>query len=411
MKRAGRLWSAIIERQNLVWAAHRASRGKRGKLEVRRFWADFDASIDQLRRELVAGTFGVGCFNTFQVFDPKERTIHAARFAERVFHHALMRWCEPVLDRRLIHHTYACRKGKGRLAALETAQRAMRRHPWYVQMDIRKYFESIDHEVLLCQLRRVFKDRTLLNWFERIVGSHPSGEAGKGLPIGSLTSQHFANHYLGAIDRFAENSPTVKAYVRYMDDFVLWGEDAGRLLEVGRGIETLAREDLRLRLKHVAQPRPCGHGISLLGWRVFPTHAELNRRSRVRFTRKMRWLEAAWRKGRIGEVDLQQRATALTAFTLPAKSFQWRQRALAKFRCLAIGLEPGEPGWQLEQQCQELPFRQPQQLEAGEPQQQRWLPPRPQLRSNTPDGAIRSKQGTEPAMDLLPKEDAPMGTN
>lgn len=411
MKRHGNLWPSIIDRQNLVWAAHRAARGKRGKLEVCRFWTDFDASIDQLRQELVAGTFAVGCFNTFKVFDPKERTIHAARFVERVFHHALMRLCEPVLDRRLIYHTYACRVGKGRLAALETAQRAMRHYPWYLQMDIRKYFESIDHEVLLRQLKRVFKDNTLLGWFERIIGSHRLEGAGKGLPIGSLTSQHFANHYLGPIDRFAEGSASVKGYVRYMDDFVCWGEDAGSLLDVGRCIKGQLHDDLRLTLKHVAQPRPCSHGISLLGWRVFPTHAELNRRSRVRFTRKMRWLESAWTQGRISEAAVQQRATALTAFTLPAKSFQWRQRAFAKFRCMAIGLEPGEPGWQLEQQCQELPFRQPQQEHAGQPQQQPRLPPRPQLRSNTPDRVIRQTQGTEPAIDLLPDGDYPSGTN
>ncbi|MCC5842597.1 MAG: hypothetical protein JJT96_20945 [Opitutales bacterium] len=411
MKRHGHLWPDIIDRQNLVWAAHRAARGKRGKLEVRRFWKDFDASIDQLRRELVAGTFVVGCFNTFKVFDPKERTIHAARFVERVFHHALMRWCEPILDRRLIHHTYACRTGKGRLAALETAQRAMRQYPWYLQMDVRKYFESIDHGVLLHQLRRVFKDKTLLGWFERIIDSHRLGDAGKGLPIGSLTSQHFANHYLGAIDRFAENSSSVKAYVRYMDDFVCWGNDAGSLIDVGRRIEKLVQDDLRLSLKHVAQPRPSRHGISLLGWRVFPTHAELNRRSRLRFTRKMRWLEAAWTQGAASDAAVQQRVTALTAFTLPAKSFHWRQRCLSRFRCMAIGLEPGEPGWQLEQQCAELPFRQPQQQHPHEPQQQHRLPPCPKLRSDTLDGVIRQLQGTEPAMDPLAAMDPPAATN
>lgn len=141
--------------------------------------------------------------------------------------------------------------------------------------------------------------------------------------------------------------------------------------------------------------------MNFLGFRIFPGYRVLNRASKTRYRRKLRLLDRLCEEGALSEPVLQQCLTALTAFTLPARSWHFRQRTLAPFRSSAIGHEPGEPGRQLEQQRQQLPCRQPQQEQPGQPQQQHRLPPGPQLRPNPPDGGIRQHQGTEPAADPL----------
>ena len=288
MKRIGNLWPAVIERGNLVRAFHQAARGKRHKVEVLRFARDLDGNLDRLREELENRTFETGKFNVFKVYDPKERTIHAARFPERVFHHALMNLCEPVLERQAVFHSYACRKGKGRLAAIVAAEKAARGGAWYLKLDIRKYFESIPQERLIGRLHRLFKDADILYWLEQILRGHRGGEqpswlfrspgfqpglsreaamagrmpafrdrlevcppfscecsrAGRGLPIGSLTSQHLANFDLGPLDRFCQEHPAVNAYCRYMDDFVCWGDDKVAMIALGREIQQFVERQL-----------------------------------------------------------------------------------------------------------------------------------------------------------------------
>ena len=379
MKRTGNLWSAVVEHGNLVRAFHQAARGKRHKLEVRRFAADLDGNLERLRRELEDGSFPTGRFHVFKVFDPKERTIHAARFPERVFHHALMTLCEPVLERQSVFHSYACRKGKGRMRAIGAARQAARRHAWYLKLDIRKYFESIPHGLLLARLRRVFKDPEVLFWFDRIIRGHRPGE-GKGLPIGSLTSQHLANFFLGPLDRFCQAHPAVKAYCRYMDDFVCWGEDKAGLVALGREIGRAVEQELGLALKHPPSAQPAARGMDFLGYRIFPGHAELNRRSKVRYRRRLRLLAELHGAGRLSEAGVQQRLTALTAFVLPVRSWRFRRRVMEPIRSAAIGLEPGEPGRQLEQQREQLPRREPQQQQPVQQQQQQRVPHCPQLR-------------------------------
>jgi RNA-directed DNA polymerase len=392
MRRAGNLWAGVIERGNLVRAFHQAARGKRGKAEVRRFAADLDGNLERMRRELEERCFEIGRYHVFEVHDPKRRTIHAARFPERVFHHALMNVCEPVLERTAIFHSYACRRGKGRLAAVAAAQQAARHAAWHLKLDIRKYFDSVPHDRLLDRVRRVIKDPEVLHWLETILRSHHP-ETGVGLPIGSLTSQHLANFYLGSLDRHCQGLTGVTAYVRYMDDFVCWGGEKAALLAAGREIRRYAEQALGLALKHPPCPQATARGMDFLGDRLFPTHTVLNRRSKVRYRRRLRILATLHEAGTISEHALQQRLTAATAFVRPARSHGFRLRAMETIRSSAIGHEPGEPGRQLEQQRDQRPRREPQQQHAGQPQQQQRFPARPQLSPPATEGAGMSPLG------------------
>lgn len=335
MRRVGGLFDAIADRDNLRQAYHKARRGKRHGGEARAFGERLDANVAAMADELDAGTIAVGEYRQFVLRDPKERVITAPCFRERVLHHAVMNVCEPHFERWLIADTYACRKGKGRIAALGRARRFAGRYGWFLKLDVRKYFDSVPHDVLLARLGRKFKDARLLALLGRIVRSFRAA-IGRGLPIGSLTSQHLANFYLGAFDRFAKEGLGVRGYVRYMDDVAVWSDDKAELKRALKEGAAFLREELGLEWKPSPYLNRTRHGMDFLGGRVFATHVVLGRRARVRYRRKLAWLEAAFARGEIGEAELQQRATALTAFTQAGGVSGWKFRQ-AVLTSLAAG--------------------------------------------------------------------------
>ena len=378
MRRAGQLIAAIADPNNLRLAFWKAAKGKRGKADCRLFQEHLDDRLDEMREQLLAGTVRVGDYHYFTIHDPKERTICAASFRERVLHHALMNVCEPMLERAAVFDSYACRKGKGRLAAVARALRFARQYGWFLKMDVRKYFDSIDHAILAGLLRRKFKDEAVLGMFERILESYQTAP-GRGLPIGSLTSQHFANFYLGPLDRFIKEHLRRRACVRYMDDFVVWGSSGAELREVCGQVREFLASELKLELKGNPAINRTTQGMDFLGYRIFPEVLRLARRSKVRFERKFRRYEETYLTGQWSELTLQQRMTALQAFILPADSRAFRIHALSRFGVVANGLEPRDSRRQLEQQRQELPVGEPQQQQPGQQEQQYWVPsgPRP----------------------------------
>lgn len=328
MKRASRLLEAVLTPDNFRLAFRAATRGKRRQAEVVRFGSRLEDNLGGLIERLRAGAFRFGTFTQFLIRDPKPRVITAPCLRERIIHHAIVNVFEPDFERWLITDTFACRKGKGRIAALLRTRRFAGRFGTFLKLDVRKYFDSVPHDRLLGLLGRRFKDGRLLDLFERIVRSF-RGALGRGLPIGALTSQHFANFYLGHFDRFVKETLRVEGYVRYMDDMALWADDEGRLKAALRDGEGYLRDELGLALKPTPYLNRTAHGMDFLGCRVFPHHMTLNRRSRVRFRRKMTALEGAYLSGDIDEAQLQQRGTALTAFTRTSGLSAWKFRRAA----------------------------------------------------------------------------------
>ncbi len=362
MKRAKRLFDQLAKRENLRQAFWKALRGKRMRPDAQAFAANLDANLQQLSEELQSGRVRVGDSHQFTIYDPKERLITAPAFRERVLHHAILNVCEPIFERRLIDETFACRRGKGRLKALDRAATFSRRFGWFLKLDVRKYFDSISHEILQSQLQRLFADQRLLDVFAQILGSYQTS-SGYGLPIGSLTSQHFANLYLAPFDRFVKETLRVKGYVRYMDDCVLWGAGSRLLKEIRLHVLEFLQQELGLSAKGEPYINRSVHGLDFLGCRVFSKHTVLNRRSRTRFQRNLRHLERAYQHHELTSPELQRRATALVAFTQAGsvRSWQFRQRVLQKLVVGDHGLEPCQSGRKLEQHRQELPVREPEQ--------------------------------------------------
>ena len=194
MKRYGHLFDSIVSFHNLWWAAHKAWRGKKSKTRIADFYFNLERELLVLQKELVSGQYQPRPYQIFTVTDPKRREIAAADFRDRVVHHAIVNVLDPFFERRLIHDTYACRVGKGTHAAVQKAQQFSNRWPFFLKCDIRKYFQSIDHAILNTLLERITKDKRVLDLLKCIVTHPVAGHLpGKGIPIGNLTSQHFAN--------------------------------------------------------------------------------------------------------------------------------------------------------------------------------------------------------------------------
>ncbi|MDX1654599.1 MAG: RNA-directed DNA polymerase [Candidatus Competibacteraceae bacterium] len=384
MNRVGGLWQQILTFDNLLLAFRKARRGKRGRPEVADFELDLEGNLLRLQEELAEGRYRPGRYRLFLIYDRKPRRIAAAPFRDRVVHHALMNLVEPALDRRFIDDSYACRVGRGVHKAVERYQGWARCHAYVLKVDVRRYFPSIDHTLLKAKLRRRLKEPQVLGLFDRIIDGAPDpGEPAPvfpgddlvdlmqrrhGLPIGNLTSQFLANLYLDDLDHFLKETRRVRAYLRYVDDLVLLGDDKAQLWALRGEIETfLAGERLMLH-PHKAQVRSTAEGVELLGYRVFPTHRRLRRDNGYRFRRRLRAKAVAYAAGFLALAEIKASVCAWIGHIRHASSRGLCKAVLGSVsfkRAADRALRPacGSRRW-LEQQPGEPPVGQPQQERA-----------------------------------------------
>lgn len=336
MKREGNLWLALTAWPNLLLAAAKAKRRKRHRPAVRRFEFRREFALLALRRDLLAGTFAPGPFVTHWVHRPKRRLISAAPYPDRVLHHAVMNVLEPILERHFHPHSFACRTGKGTHAASRHLQALLRRFRFSLQLDVRKFFPSIDHDILKARFRRLLKDRPFLALLDRLVdGSNDQEpaieyfpadtlftplERRRGLPIGNLTSQWLANWYLDPLDHWLTSRLGVGGYVRYCDDFIVCDDDPGKL----RHLMTAIPEFLAgLRLKVHEEPLcvlPSKAGRTFVGYRTTPTYRRITGEGKRRFFRRLRWMKRAFAAGRISAETVHQRLMSWMGHAGPADS-------------------------------------------------------------------------------------------
>ncbi len=326
MKRVNALIPEIVDPDNLRMAFLKVHKGKRHTPQVLKFQSNLDENLLVLRRQIQTGLVDVGNYRYFKIYDPKEREICACAFHEQVLHHALMNVCHPYFERQLIFDTYATRPGKGTYAALERAKQFTRQYSWYLKLDVKKFFASIHHEVLMNQLMRLFKDYKLIEIFAKIIDSYEDLD-GRGLPIGNLTSQYFANHYLSGLDHFIKEKLRVKAYVRYMDDMVFWSNDKAILKQVFLEVNHFIQSQLNCTLKP-QMLNQTKYGVTYLGYRVFPFYLQLSQRSKQRFIKKLSLLDTAYKNGSCSEADCQQKVQSLLAFTQHADASRFRRLVL-----------------------------------------------------------------------------------
>ncbi|MBN1507851.1 MAG: RNA-directed DNA polymerase [Sedimentisphaerales bacterium] len=303
MKSFGGLWDRIICRENLESAMRLAARGKQDRRPVRRFLADAKKELLVLQEELQDGTYRPRPYTQFGIRDPKPRTISCADFRDRVVHHGVCDVIGPLLERRMISHSYACREGKGTHRAVLHAERYCRQFRYYLKLDVRKFFESVDHDTVLGLLRRLFRERRLCELLEVIVRHPvPNAASGKGLPIGNLTSQWFANLYLDGLDHVVKEQWRFRGYIRYMDDLVIWADDKADLWWALSNAKAWLQTQRRLTLKDTAtRLAPTKEGLAFLGLRVYPDALRLQRQRYWRLRRLIVRREKELRSGMIRE--------------------------------------------------------------------------------------------------------------
>ena len=289
MKRYGHLFEHVCSFESLIRSALQAARGKKTKPRVAMFLRNIENEVIAIEAELLAKTYQPRPYRTFKIHDPKERMICAADFRDRVVHHAVSSVLEPIFERTFISDTYACRKNEGTLRAMKRAQAFCRRYRYFLKLDVHKFFDSVDHEVLKDQLRRKVKDSGLLRLLDVFI-DHPVPwtEAGKGIPIGNLTSQHFANFYLSGLDHYIKEYLRIDGYLRYMDDLVLFADEKDTLWDAYHRVERYLKENLRLSIKAgELLLAPVSQGLPFLGFRIFPGVIRINRKGWRRFRRKV----------------------------------------------------------------------------------------------------------------------------
>jgi hypothetical protein len=366
--RFGDLFEQVASLGNLFAAAKKALRGRGLKMPGVAFAADLETEVVALSHELRSGSYRPGTYHYFEIFEPKRRTVAAAPFRDRVLHHAICRVIEPIWERRFIADNYACRPGKGTHAALRRARVLARQHPWALSCDIQRYFPSVSHEVLMSTITRVVADERLLSLIRLILASHvpaadgaggevaPDGESGslaggKGLPIGNLTSQFLANVMLDPFDHFVTEVVRPGGYVRYMDDFLVFGQSREELRVIGERLrDRLAGLGLVIHPDKYRLARTAS-GVAFVGFKVFADgRVRLREKSLKNFRRRYRRLLAGVQRGHVKPAGVTASVTSWVAHARHAHSEPLRAALLGRPRRSGItvsdqaGRGGGRPG-------------------------------------------------------------------
>lgn len=286
MKRIGHLFEQAFTPEALYQAWMDASYGKRGKRATLEFSRNLSANLDALHTALHNGSYQPKPYKEFKVYEPKERIIFAPAFCDLVVQHAIYRLVYPIFNRTFIDQSYACRKGKGTHAAADYAQQALRSSApdsYILQLDIRRFFYSIDRAVLKTQIERQIKDRRFVGVMMQFA------EYGQpvGIPIGNLLSQTYALIYMNPLDHFIKRDLGAKRYCRYVDDFVIFGWPRERCVTALEQIKAFIANTLHLSLSRFSLHK-VKRGLNFVGYRTWRTTRFVRKHSLYSFTKAVK---------------------------------------------------------------------------------------------------------------------------
>lgn len=344
MKTYKHLYPQIYEFKNLLIAYRKARRGKRFKDTVSVFDFELEKNLYDLQEELINKTYEPGVYHNFIIYEPKERLISAAPFKDRVVHHAICNIIEPIFDRSFIYDSYACRNAKGTHKAIDRCQVFLRKNKYVLKCDIKKYFPSIDHNVLLNMLGKKIVDKDVLDLLEKIINSKVFQEEYKfygdlfnytirfkGIPIGNLTSQLFANIYLNELDQFVKHTLKSRYYVRYMDDFVIFSDDKLYLHKMKEEIGVFL-QNLKLKLNNKkCIVFPYSLGVDFLGFHLYRKHRKIRKLNIKLFIKKMKRMQWEYAHGKKTLEKIRQSIESWIAHAEHANSYNLRKQIFERF--------------------------------------------------------------------------------
>ena len=334
MKRKGFLFENLCSFANLLDAFRKAYRGSGRTHPACEFYFHMEPKLLELKTELEQGRYHPSPYRYFTIFDPKERVISVAPFRDRVVHHALVNILEPVFDPTFIFDSYATRAGKGTHAALKRAQSFARNSAYYLKTDIAKYFDSVNHDILLHLIRRKIKDDKVIHLSEIIIRNSDTSRGlanGKGLPIGNMTSQFFANVYLNPLDHFLKEHSRIRYYIRYMDDMLVLSDSKSELKQIHQRMEEYVRDQLMLTFNpNATQLNTVAHGIPFLGFRVFPNLLRVKKENITRMKNRLNRRKAELESGRITEEHFVMSVRSMFAHIGFGDSYRLRKSLMAE---------------------------------------------------------------------------------
>lgn len=311
-----------------------ARKGKRFKGEVVNFSRDLESNILELSDQLESKNYSPRGFKKFTLFDPKEREISAPYFRDRVVHRSLHRTLEPIFENSFIYDTYACRPDKGTHAGVKRLQSFMRKKEtdYYLKCDIKGYFDSVDHSTLVQEVGRKVSDEKVLWLVEKLLENYSSNRGeNKGMPIGTLYSQLFANVYLDRFDHFVKQSLKSSYYVRYMDDFILLSGSKNRLHNLKYAMQGYLEDELELDLPDSKTTlEPVEKGATFLGYRVFPHYLLLRGRNKLKFKERLRRQKYQLENGEMKFSELRQSIASWKGHIDHASSQNLKEKYIGK---------------------------------------------------------------------------------
>ena len=347
MKRHKNLYPQITSFDNLLLAAKKSQKGKRYKNSVLKFNYNLESELLRLKTELETKTYQPGKYKTFTIIDRKPRMISAAPYRDRIIHHALCNIIIPIFEKTFIYDTYANRINFGTHKALRRFTKFSRSSRYVLQCDIVKYFPSIDHQILKEIIRRKIKCQDTLWLIDQIIdGSNeqipvltnfPGDELltsinrRKGLPLGNLTSQFFANLYLNNFDHFIKEELKVKKYLRYVDDFALFSDDKEFLATARQEIETYLT-NLRLKIHPVkSQLFQTKKGATFVGFRVLPDRIRIRSENLRTARKRLKQLQTDYRLGKIESSQIQKSLQSWFAHLDHGNTWHLKRKVLISF--------------------------------------------------------------------------------
>lgn len=346
MKTYTKLYDKICSSDNLELAYRKARKRKSSRPDIQEFEQKLKGNLQKLQQELVTETYQPLPLKTFILRDPKTRKISKSDFRDRVVHHAICNVIEPIFEKQFIHDSCANRKGRGTFGALKRFNRFKRKvssngmkiqdhynnnyvRGYILKADIRKYFDTVNHEVLLQILSKKIADRKLIKLIEKILANHKTPHLGKGMPLGNLTSQFFANVYLNELDYFVKHTLRTKYYIRYVDDFVIFHKEKKVLQEYKEKINHFLKKNLLLYLHpQKSKIRPLSRGLDFVGYRIFYHYILLRKRNLRKIEHKLKEMEELYKNQIISKETIDQTLSGWFGYMNGSNTHNLQQKIL-----------------------------------------------------------------------------------
>ena len=332
-------YEELCSYENFEKAFKKARKGKTKKQYVLEFEKELEKNLVKLSNELIKEDYRPNPLKTFILRDPKTRKISKSDFRDRIVHHAICNIIEPYFEKIFIYDSFANRLGKGTLNSIKRFDEFKRKvsknntiRCFVLKADIKSYFESVDHKLLLKFLRKRVNDARIMDLIQIILSNHHNNCLGRGMPLGNLTSQFFANVYLNELDQFIKHKIRAKYYIRYVDDFVILHKSKKILEKYKLRINLFLAKDLKIELhKEKSRVILLNKGVGFLGFRIFYYHKLLVQKNMRKFNKKMKKIRILYMKGKFPREKVIEKFEGWLAYISHANSYKYRKQITSQF--------------------------------------------------------------------------------